>query len=360
MRDKVKVRTLRPYEKIKLRRLKKQKRNAVNSCHARIIMLSVGNMANRNIATTVDRSPQWVRQIIHRFNDDGIDAITWYPWFQVPAERVFTTDIREQITEIALGSPSALIGMTQWSVPKLRRYLIEQKIIDNISIRWLGEILRRYKVRLRRTKTWKDSDDPLFVPKFRAIRRLYRQRPANGRRLCIDEFGPLNLQPRHGHCHKGPGKRVARLRATYNRKGGIRHFLAFYDLETNRLYGRFTEHKTGKDFLSFLRWVRARYARSQKLHIVMDNYGSHITDAIMGWTKNHNIRIYLTPTNASWLNRIESQFTALKKFALQPSDYRSHEELQAAIESYLSWRNHRRDLSMTAWKQYKREISKGG
>jgi transposase len=357
MKDKVKVRMLRPYEKIKLCRLKRQKRNAVNSRHARIIMLSVGGMANRRIALLVDCSVQWVRQVIHRFNDEGIDGITWYPWFQEHSERVFTAEIRERIAEIALCSPIALIGMSQWSVPKLRQYLIEQKIVAHISIRWLGEILRRYKVRLRRTKTWKESQDPLFAEKYRAIRRLYQHRPANGRRLCIDEFGPLNLQPRHGHCHKGPGKHVTRVRATYNRKGGIHHFLSFYDLETDRLYGRFTEHKTGKDFLSFLRWVRSRYPRSQKLHIVMDNYGPHITAAVLAWAKSHNIRIYLTPTNGSWLNRIESQFTALKKFALQPSDYRSHEEQQAAIESYLTWRNGSRDLSITAWKDYQQEIA---
>ena len=355
MKDKVKVRLLRPYEKVKLGRLKRQKCNAVNSRHARIIMLAVGGMINRCIAPLVDCSVQWVRQVIHRFNDDGIDGITWYPWFQVHSERVFTAEIREQIAEIALCSPIALIGMSQWSVSKLRQYLIEQKIIAHISIRWLGEILRRYKVRLRRTKTWKESKDPLFAEKYRAIRRLYQHRPANGRRLCIDEFGPLNLQPRHGHCNMGPGKRVDRLRATYSRNGGIRHFLAFYDLETDRLYGRFTEHKKAKDFLSFLKWVRSRYPRSQKLHIVMDNYGPHITEAVLVWAKSHNIRVYLTPTNGSWLNRIESQFTALKKFALQPSDYRSHEEQQAAIESYLNWRNGRRDLSITAWKDFQAE-----
>ena len=44
-----------------------------------------------------------------------------------------------------------------------------------------------------------------------------------------------------------------------------------------------------------------------------------------------------------------------KKFALQPSDYRNHEEQQAAIESYLTWHNHARDLSITGWKQYKAE-----
>jgi transposase len=358
MRDKVKVRTLRPYEKIKLHRLKMQKCNAVNNRHARIILLAAGGMANRDIAAAADCSMQWVRQVVHRFNDDGIDGITWYPWFQVHDARVFTNDVREHIAEIALGPPETLIGMTQWSVPKLRQYLIEQKVVAHISIRWLGEILRRYKVRLRRTKTWKESDDPLFAEKYRAIRRLYRHRPANGRRLCIDEFGPLNLQPRHGHCYKGPGKRLTRVRATYNRTKGVRHFLAFYDLETDRLYGRFTERKTATDFLSFLRWVRSRYPRLQKLHMVMDNYSPHITDAVLRWAKGHNVRIYLTPTNASWLNRIECQFTALKKFALKPSDYHSHEEQQAAIKSYLTWRNGRRQLSLTAWKDLQKANAK--
>ena len=90
----------------------------------------------------------------------------------------------------------------------------------------------------------------------------------------------------------------------------------------------------------------------------MDNYSPHITDTVLAWAKSHNVRVYLTPTNGSWLNRIESQFTALKKFAMQPSDHRSHEEQQAAIESYLTWRNRARDLSITAWNQYKRESTK--
>jgi transposase len=358
MKDIVRVRRLRPYEKVKLRRLKRQRRNTVNSRNARIIMLAVGQQRNRVIAEMVGCSVQWVRQIIHRFNDYGIDGITWYPWFQVRSARVFTSDICEQIAEIALSSPIALIGMTQWSLSKLRQYLLEQKIVAHISIRWLGEILQRYKVRLRRTKTWKESTDPLFARKYRAIRRLYRQRPINGRRLCIDEFGPLHLLPRHGQCRKGPGQHVQRIPANYDRTKDVRHFLAYYDLETDRLYGRFTEHKTAKDFLSFLKWVRSRYPQTQTLHIVMDNYSPHITATVLAWAKDHLVKIYLTPTNGSWLNRIECQFTALKKFALQPSDCHTHEEQQAAIQSYLTWRNRARDISVTAWRQYKRENSK--
>jgi transposase len=357
MKDIVTVRPLRPYEKVKLRRLKKQRRNTVNSRNSRIVLLAAGHRRNRVIAEMAGCSVQWVRQVIHRFNDHGIDGITWYPWFQTRSPRTFTVELREQIAEIALSSPISLIGMKQWSLPKLRQYLIEQKIIVHISIRWLGEILRRYKVRLRRTKTWKESTDPLFAEKYRAIRRLYRHRPAKGRRLCIDEFGPLNLQPRHGHCYQGPNKRLARLRATYSRKGGIRHFLAFYDLETDRLYGRFTNHKRWTEFLPFLKWVRSRYPREQKLHIVIDNYGPHLKEEVQMWAALNNIRFYLTPTNGSWLNRIESHFAGLKKFALEPSDHRSHEEQQQAIESYLTWRNRQRDLSLKAWKTFKQQTS---
>jgi transposase len=320
-------------------------------------LLSRGGCSNRLIATRVDCSPQWVRTVIHRFNADGIAGVAWYPFFQTrDTPRAFGADVREQIAEIALSSPIALIGMKQWSLPKLRDYLIEQQIVPHISVEWLRQLLHRSKIRLRRTKTWKDSTDPRFWAKYRAIRRLYRHRPAGGRRLSVDEFGPLNLQPRHGRCFACHGKlRVQRIRATYNRKLGIRHFLAFYDLETDRLYGQFTRRKTWVQFLAFLKWVRRRYPITQKLHIVLDDYATHLKWEVRVWALAHNIRLYYTPTNASWLNRIECHFTALKKFALQPSDHRRHEEQQEAIESYLSWRNRRRLVSRLSWQEYKHQ-----
>lgn len=349
------VRSLRPHEKQKLQRMKRQHCNAVNRLHARVILLSRGGLSNRSIAERIDCSPQWVRIIIHRFNANGIDGISWYPYWQVrDTPRKFTAELREQISEVALSSPQSLIGMTQWSLPKLRDYLIEQRIVSHISIEWLRQFLHRCRIRLRRTKTWKESTDPRFWQKYRAIRHLYRRRPAGGRRLCIDEFGPLNLQPRHGHCWTGPTKGVDRLRATYKRKGGVRHFLAFYDFETDRIYGQFTHRKTWLEFLTFLKWVRRRYPREQKLHIVLDNYGPHLKTEVQAWAATHNVRFYLTPTQASWLNRIECHFAALKKFALASSDFRNHEEQQDSIEDYLMWRNRRGSLTIESWKSHTR------
>jgi len=353
--DTVRARRLKPYERLKLRSMKRQSTNAVNGRHARIILLSVGGVSNRQIAERIDCTPQWVRIIIHRFNGAGIDGIAWYPYYcGHGGPRQFFAEITEQIVEIALSSPKALIGMNCWSLPKLRAYLIEQKIVASISVSRLHEILRERKVRWRHTKTWKDSTDPEFWPKYRAVRRLYKHPPSNGRVICVDEFGPLNLQPRGGGCLVGSGKRVERHRATYHRHGGVRHMWGAYDLKTDRLFGTFSSRKNWVEFLSFLRWLRRRYRGSGTLYVVLDNASYHLKAEVREWAANHRIRFYFTPSNASWLNRIECHFAALCKFALDNSDFRTHEEQQQAIEQYLEWRNGARDISLTSWKSYTR------
>lgn len=353
--DTVRVRTVAPHEREIMHSWKRRRSNQVNSCRARVILLSSGGVCNREIAQRVGYTPQWVRIIIHRFNAQGWTGIAWFPFFHgARAPTTFTADVVEQIAEIALSPPEKLIGMTQWSLAKLREYLIQQQIINTISLEWLRELLHRCGIRLRRTKTWKESDDPQFAAKYRRLRRLYRKRPAGGRRICVDEFGPLNLQPRHGQCLAGRKKRVKRLRATYRRHAGVRHFLGAYDMETRHLFGRFTATKNWKDFLSFLRWLRRRYPKAERLYIVLDNFKTHTKAEILAWAQANNVRLLFTPTNASWLNRIECHFTALKKFALDTSDYATHGEQIAAITSYLRWHNGQRSIVIEPWQNLHR------
>ncbi len=356
----VRSRRIAPYERRKLHWMKRQRKNQVNSCHARVILLSAGGVCNREIAERVGYTARWVREIIHRFNRGGLESIQWYPYYHAPGgPRRFFSDVVEQIGEIALSSPKALIGMTQWSLSKLREYLEAQKIVGAISLEWLRQLLKRLGINWRHTKTWKESTDPDFQSKYRKIRRLYGRRPVNGRRICVNEFGPLNLQPRAGKCfaHKEK-KSVERHRATFHRFGGVRHFLAAYDLETGRLFGQFKQRKRWIEFLQFLKWLRRRYDRSETLHIVMDNYSPHMKQEVWDWARRHRVKFYCTPTNASWLNRIECHFTALKKFALNNSDYRTHDEQQEAIKSYLSWRNGRRDIVVEPWRARARKSSR--
>ena len=350
----VKARRLRPYERRKLRSMKRQLTNSVNKLHACIILLSRGENKNARIAKLCDCSATWVRCIIHRFNNGGVDAIAWYPYHCGPTKpHKFGVENIEQICEIALSPPKQLIGMTVWSLAKLREYLVAQKIVASISLEHLRQILRRCKVKWRHTKTWKDSTDTEFWPKYRRIRRLYAKRPDGGRRISIDELGPLNLQPRHGRHYAKTGH-VNRVRATYNRHSGVRHMFGAYDVERDTLVGTFVSKKNWTTYLAFLKWLRRQYPRKETLHIILDNATYHHKAEVLAYAKTHNIEFYWTPTNASWLNRIECHFTALKKFALDNTDYRSHAEQEAAIEQYLSWRNRKRNISVQSWKSYRR------
>lgn len=349
--NQVRVRTISPWERKKIHRMKRQRFNSVNIKHARVILLSSGRVCNQEIARRVGCTIQWVRKLIHRFNGDGLSGVQWSPSSHGHGPTKFDDEIVGKIADVALSSPKELIGLTQWSLRKLRDYLVSQRIVDSVSIQRLSELIHLCDIRLRRTKTWKESKDPLFWEKYRRLQRLYRRRPKHGRRICIDEFGPLNLQPRHGTCLTKPGvKCVERLRATFHRYSGVRHFLAAYDLETGKLEGRFYDRKRASEFLDFLKWVRRRFRSSGTLHIVLDNYGTHLNKAVQRWASAHRIKFYFTPTNASWLNRIESQFTELKKFTLENSDYRSHAEMESVITSYLDWHNGKRDLALKDWK----------
>ena len=65
---------------------------------------------------------------------------------------------------------------------------------------------------------------------------------------------------------------------------------------------------------------------------------------LAAWAAADNAEIVYAPANASWLNRIEAQFTALRYFALDSTDHLSHEENGSMIRRYIIWRdNHAYD-----------------
>jgi len=140
--------------------------------------------------------------------------------------------------------------------------------------------------------------------------------------ICIDEFGPLNLQPHPGKqwATKAAGKgdveapRRRRMRATYTRPHGVRHMMGAYDLATDRLYGHVVTTKNRTAFIRFLRYVRKLHPPDVRIGIVLDNFSPHLStrkDQRVGeWAAANNVELAYTPTYSSWLNRIEAQFQA--------------------------------------------------
>ena len=57
------------------------------------------------------------------------------------------------------------------------------------------------------------------------------------------------------------------------------------------------------------------------------------------WATANNVEIAYTPTNSSWLNRIEAQFTALRYFTLDGTGHASGKEQASMIRRYIIWRD---------------------
>ncbi len=171
----------------------------------------------------------------------------------------------------------------------------------------------------------------------------------------MDEFGPLNLQPHPGRQwaavsgkNKEPGRAPGRAprprrRATYTRTAGVRHLFAAYELGEDKLFGHIKPRKNRTRFLEFCRYLRSLYSPEVRIAIICDNFSPHLTtvkDGRVGaWAAANNAEIAYTPTNSSWLNRAEAQFTALRYFALDGTDHPSHKEQASMIRRYIIWRN---------------------
>ncbi len=133
------------------------------------------------------------------------------------------------------------------------------------------------------------------------------------------------------------------MRATCTRTQGVRHLLAAYELGEDKMFGHVKPRKNRARCLEFCRYPRTLYPPQVRIAIICDNYSPHLTtakDSRAGdWAAANNVEIACTPTNSSWLNRIEAQFTAPRYFALDGTDHASHHEQASMIRRYIIWRN---------------------
>jgi len=325
---------------------------------AQMVLLSAQGMDVPAIARVAFTSDDRVRDVIRNFNTDGFGSL--YPRYRGGHPPKFTLPQRREIKKIAKSRPAEHdLPFSTWSLSKLAEFLVAGGVIDDISHEGLRMLLREEGVTFQRIKTWKTSRDPGYAVKKARVERLYaiadrEVTPDPGEPeviFCLDEFGPLNLQPRPGRHwaavsgkSKEPGREPRpRMRATYSRTQGVRHLLAAYDLREDKLYGHIKLRKTRTRFLEFCRYLRSLYPPGIRIAIICDNFSPHLTtakDARVGaWAAASNVEIAYTPTNSSWLNRIEAQFTALRYFALDGTDHASHQEQARMIRRYIIWRN---------------------
>ena len=238
---------------------------------------------------------------------------------------------------------------------KLAQYLATKKGRKvTISRERLRQILADEKITFQRTKTWKESPDPLREEKLARIEYLLEHE--RERTYAFDEFGPLAVKPEGGSAW-AQISRPQRLRANYHKPHGTRPLFAWYSVGANRLYGRIEPKKRARLTLGHQSHPGQRSGRPDDL-CDLGQLEPPPGPMIRRWCADNAVELAFTPTYGSWANPIEAHFGPLRELSIANSDHQSHAELAKAIRD--GWRNaHTTDPEILALERKHRAMLRG-
>ena len=151
------VRKLEEEESKELERAIQNMENDVTVQRLMIILLSAQGHKVQEISREVDLHPINVRKWIHRYNRQGLDGLSSGKSPGRPP--VFTKAQRQAIVQIASAEPASLnLPFNQWSLQRLRKYLIDDEVVDQISVETIRQILRAHGLQPRAMGN-QDQDD---------------------------------------------------------------------------------------------------------------------------------------------------------------------------------------------------------
>jgi transposase len=132
-----------------------------------------------------------------------------------------------------------------------------------------------------------------------------------------------------------PGK-AGTMTHDYVRHGTTTLFAALNVLD-GTVIGRCMQRHRHQEFIRFLGAVEAAVPGGLVIHVILDNDATHKHPKVQRWLARHpRWTFHFTPTSCSWLNAIESFFSAMTRRRLRRGVFRSLVDLQAAINRYLA------------------------
>jgi transposase len=216
-----------------------------------------------------------------------------------------------------------------------------------ISLRSVQRIWAAHKLQPHRVRTFRRSRDPAFLAKLEAIVGLYMAPPRHAVVLSVDEKPQIQALGRTQPGLPAKPGRCATMTHDYERNGTTTLFAALDVLEGTVL-GRCMQRHRHQEFVRFLNAVEAAVPAGRLVHCILDNYGTHKHPKAIAWLERHpRWTFHFTPTSGSWLNAVETFFSALTRRRLRRGVFGSIVELQAAINRYVA--EHNDDPVPSAW-----------
>lgn len=296
---------------------------------AQIVLRAADGLQNKQIAAELDCKRETVATWRNRFAKDrlaGIQQDAPRPGHAPFARLAHEAEILRRTTQET--PPHA----THWTTRTLAKAIGTSK--DTVQRVWSDNGLKPHL-----TKTFKVSNDPHFAEKIVDIVGLYLHPPEHALVLSVDEKSQIQALDRTQKSLPMFRGRLQTLTHQYKRNGTTTLFAAL-ELAEGKIIADCQPKHRHQEWLMFLKKIDAETPPELDLHLIVDNYATHKHAKVKNWLKRHKrFHLHFTPTSSSWLNVIERWFRELTEKRLRRGVFRNVEELEQAINGYISAHN---------------------
>jgi transposase len=232
------------------------------------------------------------------------------------------------------------IAQTHWSQHSMAK-------AAGVSPSTVGRIWRAHGLKPHLVKTFKLSNDRLFVEKLEDVVGLYINPPEHAVVLCADEKSQIQALDRTQPGLPIKPGRAGTMTHDYKRYGVTTLFAALNTLDGSVISTCMDRHRH-TEWLKFLRLIDESIDEQLDVHLIADNYATHKHAKVQRWLKRHpRFHMHFTPTSSSWLNMVERFFRDITTQAIRRGVFRSVDALIAAIQAYIV--EHNREPKPFIW-----------
>lgn len=305
----------------------------------RIVLAALAGDDNVSIAQELGVSRPTVQLWRKRVHRGGIGEV----WKIAPGrgrKPKFDQGKRDQIIQATLQSKPE--GMTHWSC----RLMAEAQGVSRNTVNRLWQL---HNLKPHLSRTFKLSRDAHFLEKLTDVVGLYLNPPDKALVLCLDEKSQIQALNRTQPGLPLKKGRCGTMTHDYKRNGTTTLFAALNVLDGKVVGECHTRHRH-QEWLRFLRRLDREFPSRLKLHLVMDNYGTHKEPHVQRWLKKHpRFVCHFVPTSSSWLNLVERWFRELTDKAIRRGSFVSVPDLKRAIDEFLTaWNDNPKPFIWTA------------
>src|SRR5258708_2805770 len=292
---------------------------------SRILLMAANGKQDLEIADELNVNRHTPALWRERFQTQGLDGV----WEVQPGRgRKPRYDETKVAGRVAASLQTQPTGSTPWSCRTMAR-------AQQVSPSTINRLWKEHNLKPHRTRSFKLSRDIKFLEKLTDVVGLYLNPPDRSLVLCIDEKSQIQALDRTQPGLPLKKGRCGTFTHDYVRHGTTTLFAALEILEGQVIGQCFPRHRH-QEFLRFLRRLDDEFPEKLKLHLVLDNYGTHKHPRVQSWLERHpRFTLHFIPTSSSWLNQVERWFGELTQKAVRRGAFVSVAELQAAIEQFL-------------------------